>query len=258
MRFLKIVAILMLLGLTVFLLCGCGESFVYKTYTDEMGGIHKEYWFTYDKEASDAEEVKAQAKSIMKRFVSDRDLADYAVIDDSTEGQVVLYLYFPSATDYQIALGNTGREKPEEDADRWEGAYVVSDAQLSSYLDTETISEVRGFADEEYADFPLEGTFYYVYGTPYASIRSNGETVQEDGIYYHTWQLYPDSPTQMRLRAYSPNGVILYASIILLFVLSLIVIFVIIYINKKNQRKMRLREIQEEVSMGGEDLSDHR
>ena len=228
---------------------------MYKAYTDADGGIHKEYQLLYDAESSDAEVVKAQAVKAMLRYVEDMGLSEYATLHDTTAGEVTLSFYFPSATDYQIACGYTGREKNEAENSKLDGIYKVSETTLDSYLEEETLSKARDYVDEEYRDFSLEGNFFYVYGTPYRSIRSNGEVTQKDGIYYHVWRLYPDSKTNMVLRSYSLNGILLYAGIILAFVLSLVVIFVIIYINKSKVRNGGKRLSAEDPQANGE-ISD--
>ena len=153
MRKCKIAAVLLLLGLIAFVCCGCGESFVYKAYTDADGGIHKEYQLLYDAKSSDAEVVKAQAVKAMLRYVDDMGLSEYATLHDTTAGEVTLSLYFPSATDYQIACGYTGREKNEAENSKLDGIYKVSETTLDSYLEEETLSKARDYVDEEYRDF---------------------------------------------------------------------------------------------------------
>ena len=256
MRKLRITAALLLLGLLVFVLSGCGESFVYRTYTDAAGGIHKEFTFCYDAELSDAATVKEQALTVMRRYVAELGLAEFATIKDDEAGKVELLLYFPTVTDYEIALGHNGREKPEETEEKYKGLYIEREMLVKSYLEEGTVDKVRAFADEEYADFPLVGEFYYVYGTPNRTIRSNGEVTEVDGIYYHSWRLYPDRDVKMLLRSCSMNGILLYGCIIMLFVLSLGTIFAILYYKKAKQRKENARAVAAQSETGGETPSD--
>ena len=57
---------------------------------------------------------------------------------------------------------------------------------------------------------------------------------ERDGIYYHTWKLNYGEDADIVITKYAPNGVILMSIVISIFVLSLAIIFVIIFITRKN------------------------
>ncbi|MBR5987322.1 MAG: hypothetical protein IK037_02025 [Clostridia bacterium] len=239
MRGVKIVAILLLL-LSIALLCfGCGESFTYTEYVDGGGNVYREFLFRYGAEAADAEEVKTQAVRAMQRYVSNREFEEYATIDSSVDGEVLLLLYFSSLTEEYIAFGYTGREENDPLEPTKKGVLNRYDVEFDSYLSESNINHVRDLVEEEFKDFPLTCDFYYTYGTTYKSIRSNGDVKEENGIYYHTWKIEYDKPANIVLTEYALNGVVLFSGIILLFVLSLAVIFAIIFINKKKNRDFR-------------------
>ena len=239
MKAIKIICVLLLLLVLSLLAFGCAESFTYTEYIDSDGAVHREYLLVYDKEAEDAAEVKAQAVHAMQNFVAAKGVAEYATITDTVEGEVLLHLTFPSITDYYVALGLTGREENTPIEATEKGFIERYDMEIDSYLTDNVIEYVRELVSEEYADFPLACDFYYTYGTVYRTVKSNSDEVKkQDGIYYHTWKLEYGKPANMVITSHYPNGVILICITISVFVLSLIVIFAIIFINKK--KNMRL------------------
>ena len=239
MKGVKIAALLLLVGLIALLFCGCAESFTFTEYTDGNGGVHREFLLTYDEKAEDAETVKAQAIVVMQRYAADKGVSEYAEIDDSVEGEVLLELYFPSLTDYYIALGYTGREENAPATPIKKGLINTYERETTSYLNEASIAYVRSLLDEEFKDIPLTCDFYYTYGTTSKTTRSNGKVTEEGGIYYHTWKLSPDEPADIEITVRALNGILLFVIAISIFVLSLVVIFVIMYITWKNEIKKR-------------------
>ncbi len=237
MRSLKIVAILILLCFVALFAFGCVEDFSYTTYLDGVGAVHREYLVRYDASAEDAEQVKEEAVRVLRRYVLDQGFADYAKIDTDVNGEVLLSLVFPSQTDYEIAFGYTGREANEPLVPAKKGLIDRYDMTYPSYLTQKNIDYVRTLLSEEYADVPFTCEFYFTYGTTGKTTKSNGEVTEENGIYYHTWKLEPGEPLDAVISIYSWNVVALISIIISVFVLSLAIIFVIIIINKKKNRK---------------------
>jgi len=241
MKKLKIVAVILLLSLSVILLCGCGESFTYRYVVNTTGGFSKEYILQYDPQADDADLVKEKAVAAMKSYAENAGYGEYASVDAETAGQVALKIAFPTAEDYAIWSDQTGREANEVRKTEKEGLFVYADDELDNYLTEENVEAVRSLLSSDVRDFPLNGKFYFVYGTPYRSVKSNGVVTKEDGIYYHTWEVQPDRDEDILIRRYGLNGILLYSLVLSIFVLSLIVIFVIIYIEKKKSRKKYAR-----------------
>lgn len=250
MKTLKVVAIVLLLGLVALLCFGCGESFSYTEYIDDGGGVHREFLFLYDKDAADAEAVKEQAIRMMNQYVSDQELEKYATIDASSDGEVCLYLDFPYLTDYYVAYGYTGREENEPSEPTKKGFVERYDVEKESYLSEKNVAYVRSLAEEEFKNFPMDCDFYYTYGTAYKTVKSNGEVKKQDGIYWHTWKIEYGKPSDIKITNYALNGVLVISIIILVFVLSLAVIFAIIIINKKKNANFRATE---EIVAGTED-----
>ena len=252
MKRMKVLLAILLLALTLFLLCGCAEKFTCIQYTDESGGIHFKYVLTYNATASDAEAVRTETAEIMRRYVANKGLEEYAVVKDSVLGEVSLSLDFPSATEYYIAFGYNGREKNEKSDYELYGIYRIYDTEKESYLNERTLDFIRDLRDDPEAALPLVGCkFYYVYGTPYRSVRSNGTVTEKDGIYYHEWELHPGETDRILLRQYALNITLLYIGIILIFILSLAVIFVIIYVNKRKQRKKDAARLRANPELDG-------
>ena len=237
MKTVKLIAIILLLAMIALFAFGCGESLTYTFYVDDVGEVHCDYLFRYDAESSDADTVKSQAMIVMKTFVENNGYNDYAVISTDTVGEVSLKLTFPSLTDYYIAIGYTGREENEVNKTSKVGLFNRYDFREESYLTENNIAYVRALTSAEYRDFPLDCDFYYTYGTTSKMTRSNGEVREENGIYYHTWKLEYGEPADILISKYGINGWIVFSAAISLFVLSLVVIFVIIFIkHRKNKR----------------------
>ena len=97
------------------------------------------------------------------------------------------------------------------------------------------IEEIRSLSDEAYRDFSLTSSFYYTYGTTNRSTISNGERTEKDGVYYHTWKIEPGQDDKMAIRIYGLNVTLIYLIAISIFVLSLAVIFAIIYFKKRKE-----------------------
>lgn len=240
MRALKAAAILILLCLVALFAFGCVETFTYTTYVDKSGSMHCEFLVTYDASAGDAEEVKEQTVRTMRRYVLERGLTDYAAIDAGVDGEVCLALTFPSQTEYEIVFGYTGREENEVAVPAKKGFFVNRyDYETANYLTDANIQYFRTLLSEEYADVPLTCDFYYTYGTTSKTTTSNGEVKEKNGIYYHTWKFEYGQPSDAVISVYGLNGVVLILGIISVFVLSLAIIFVIIFINKKKSKGLR-------------------
>ena len=237
MRILKLALVLLIL-LSLSLLCfGCVYSFTYGEYTDENGVVYREMFLSYDDTAADAEIVKEQAIAAMRGYLSNKGLEEYASIDSSVDGVVFMRLVFPSVTDYYIATGYTGREENEAlTPAETKGLLDRYDFEKDSYLSESNVEAVRLLVAEEYRDFPLEGDYYYTYGTLSKMTTSNGEIKERDGVYYHTWQVGYEEKGQIKISNYALNGVRLVSLIISLFVLSLIILFVIIFIIEKRRK----------------------
>lgn len=256
MKALRVVAILLMVGILALVCCGCAQSFTYTEYTDENGGVHREFFLAYDLNADDALTVREEAIGVMRRYVESRHLEDYATIDHSVDGEVSLSLYFPSQTDYLTAMtGYTGREENEPITPSKVGFINTYEIERGNYLTENNVDFVRLLTDEGLRDFALEDcTFYYVYGTTSKRITSNGSVRESDGIYYHTWTIEPGKDPNIKLYTKGVNGVILYAVIISVFVLSLIVIFVILYIKKKKEKEQGKTEFNDtHHQIGGEE-----
>lgn len=253
MKRLKLLALTLLSGLCLMLFCACAETFTVTSYTDAAGAVHREYLLTYDAAAEDAAEVKEETLSVMRSFIDWRSLADYAVIDDSVEGQVTLRVVFPSATDYYIYLGYTGREENEAVEPTKRGFVDIYDTEIETYLTEQTKEDIRFLMNESYRDLPWDIEFYYRYGTTSRTLKSNGKQTEENGIYFHTWRLDMNGDADMRIRSYHLNAVYLYLIVISVFVLSLAIIFVIIYINKRKEKRRAAEPRDDSQPLDGED-----
>ena len=237
MRKLKLFAVILLLLLAALLLCGCGESFTYRYVVNENGGFSKEFIFKYDAQADDADLVKQKAIDAMNAYRDNSDYGEFATIDSETMGVVSLVISFPTAQDYALWSHQTGREGNEPRKTEKEGIFIYLDEEVDNYLTNENVDEIRKLFPLEDRDFALNGKFYFVYGTPYRSVKSNGVVTKEEGVYYHTWEVEPNQKEDILIRRYGLNGIIIYSITLAIFVLSLAVIFVIIYIEKKKSRK---------------------
>ena len=230
----KAVAFFLLIVLSVALFTGCAESFTYSYRIDADGSVHYEYVLTYDADAADAEEIKNQAIKVATAL--SQNVKDKSVIDSSKPGRVSLSIVFDDLTELYIAEGETGKEKPEQNDIKSKGIfqYVDSEADLYSVIS----AEIRSLLDEDYAYLPDPDEMYYVFGTQYASIRSNADRVEKKGgMYYHTWKAESGKPLNVVIRNVGLNGPLLYGAVICVFVLSLVILFVIIAItNRKNRR----------------------
>ena len=255
MKGLKVVAVLLLVGLIALLGCGCAESFTYTEYTDGSGGVHREFLLVYDATSEDAETVKAETVTVMQRYVASKNLSEYAEIDTSVNGEVLLDISFPSVTDYYIALGYTGREENGPTVPSKVGIINTYERETPSYLNDNSLAYVRALTDEEFRDLPLTCDFYYTYGTTSKTVRSNGEVTENDGVFYHTWKLTPGVPSDIEITARGLNGILLFGIGISVFVLSLVIIFVIIYIKKKRDAKKRESAPPSYPDVGGTDDS---
>ena len=237
MKFWKALLIVLLLLICTLSLCGCAESFTYTYYIDGVGAVHVEYLLVYDKESSQAAEVRDQAAAVMKHYVENNGYNDYATISTDVEGEVRLSLYFSSVTDYYIALGYDGREENEPIEPTKIGVMNYYEIERTSYLTENKVAYVRSMTAEEYRDFPMDCNFYYTYGTTSKLTDSNGEKTEKDGVYYHTWKLTYGEESDMELYVYSPNVAIWFSIFISIFILSLVAIFVIINIKRKKDIK---------------------
>ena len=252
MRAAKVLTIILLTVLVAVLFVGCAQSFTYTHYVDTDGGVHFDFLLIYDQTSADAEIVKEQTVTAMRTYAEENGFNEYASISTEVDGEVSLSLTFPSVTDYYIVLGRTGREENEPNVPTEVGFINRYDSvEDEGYLTENNIEYVRSLTDAVYRDFPLECDFYYTYGTTSRLTRSNGEVQLRDGVYYHTWKLTYGEPQDIRISTYSVNGVILMVVIISVFVLSLAVIFVIIYITDRKKRP-RVSESGAGGSEGGD------
>ena len=252
MKLWKVALVVILLISTTLLFFGCGESFTYAFYTDNVGGVHTDITFVYEKDAYDAKEVKEQAIQAMRNYVTARSLNAYATLTSDVDGVVKLELSFPSVTDYYIALGYTGKERNEPYEPTKVGFIDTYEDRQSSYLTEANIRSVRAAVSEEFADFPLDCDFYYTYGTTSKLTQSNGEVEERDGIYYHTWKLNYGEDADIVITKYAPNGVILMSIVISIFVLSLAIIFVIIFITRKKKARRAAAAATDGDAEGGD------
>ena len=255
MKALKIASILLMAGILVLVCCGCAQSFTYTEYTDANGGVHREFLLTYDLNSDDAETVRDEAVIVMRRYVETRSLEDYATIDASVDGKVAFELFFPSQTEYLTKMtGYTGREENEPANPTEVGFINTYEVTRGNYLTEANVDFVRALTDEGLKDFPLEDcTFYYVFGTTSTRVTSNGSVSESDGIYYHTWTIEPGKEANIKLYTKGVNGIILYSVVIAVFVLSLVAIFVILYIKKKKKKQQPISFNDEHRSVGGEE-----
>ena len=230
----KAVAVFLLIVLSVALFTGCAESFTYSYYIDEVGSVHYEYVLTYDADASDAEEIKNKAIAVATEL--SRNEKERSKIDASKPGRVSLTIVYSDLNELYIARGITGKEKPEPTDIKNKGIYQYAESETEMYS---AVSErIRKLLGEEYADYPDPSEMYYVFGTRFASVRSNADRVEKKGaMYYHTWKAESGKPLNVVIRSYGLNATIVYGAIICVFVLSLVILFVIIAItNGKNRR----------------------
>ena len=237
MKAVKVIALVLLCVLVALLSVGCAESVTCTVYTDGSGRVHREYLLSYDVSEEDAETVRDQAVLVMQRYVKKKGLNDYAEIDQSQEGRVALRIVFPSVTEYDIWLGYTGREAGESFDPVKKGIVDRYESKLGFYVDEREVNEIRSLTDPEYADFPMDADLYFTYGTTSRTMTSNGERSESDGIYYHTWKIEVGAQPDMVVSYYGINPLAFYSIIILIFVLSLAVIFVIIYIDKYREKR---------------------
>ena len=163
-------------------------------------------------------------------------MINYARVITDVEGEVKLEITFPSATEYYIALGKTGKEEniPLEPTET--GFLNRYDEEVSCFLTRSNINLARELTDEEYRDFLLSCDFYQVYGTTNKLTTSNGEVEEKDGVYYHKWKVKYGEDADMRISRYSLNGILLFSIVICVFVLSLGAIFVIIFIKRRKNK----------------------
>ena len=236
MRKLRLTAAILLSLLVAMLCVGCVESVSVTQFVDGGGSLHRSIVVSYDAKAVDAEDNRQVIKDVMLRYVDSHELADFATVSDANEGKVSLDLLFSSLDDYYLWLGYTGREENERETPSKTGIVNAYDREIESYLTEKNIEEVRALLDEQYRDFPLTAKFYYTYGTTNRSTISNGTRSEKGGIYYHTWEIDPDQPNKMMIRLYGLNVTAIYLIAISIFVLSLAVIFVIIYLIKRKER----------------------
>ena len=238
MRKVRIVALLILCALLPLVFVGCVDDVSVTQYLDGNGSLHRNIVVTYDLKASDATDLRVEIKEVMARYIDAHNLTKYATISEEKEGEIHLNLLFPSTTEYNIWMGYTGREESEELIPSKKGIVNAYDRRINSYLTEQTVADIRSLVSEEYRDFPLTASFYYTYGTTNRSTISNGERSEKDGVYYHTWKIDLEHPSEMNIRIYGLNVTAIYLIAISIFVLSLATIFVIIYINKRKQKKI--------------------
>ena len=237
----KIALILLLLGVIALLLGGCAKTFTFTYYIDDADAVHREYRLEYDAEAEDAETVKTETIRCFDAFAEEQGWSDYATVDAETAGVVELQVVFPSVAEYYVALGYTGKEPNEPQERTTKGILYVYDSVSSNYYSWEAIAYARSLLGAGYEEADFTGCeLYYVYGTRFASTKSNADKVEvgDDGIYYHAWKLEAGEEKDIDIKQYTLNGVLLYGVIISLFVLSLIVIFVIIYWTEKKNKEI--------------------
>ena len=237
MKLLKVALILILLTTIALTAFGCARSFTYTYYVDSVGAVHRDYLLVYDRDALDAEIVKEQAIRAMENYIFSQKLEDYARVITDVEGEVKLEITFPSATEYYIFLGYTGKEENEPLEPTASGFLNRYDENLSSFLTESNIALARTVTSEEYRDFLLNCEFYQVYGTTSKLTSSNGEVEEKDGVYYHKWKVQYGEDADMKISRYSLNGVLLFSIVICVFVLSLVAIFVIIFIKRKKDER---------------------
>ena len=236
MRKIRILAVIMLCLLLLPICFGCVESVSVTQYLDGSGAVHRTILLRYDPLGADAEQLKAEIREVMERYVETNRLSDYATISEETEGEISLALLFPSIEDYYLWLGYTGREANEVEIPAKKGIVDAYDRTIDSYVTEDNIEMIRALTDESYRDFPTDVAYYYTYGTTNRSTISNGERSEKDGIYYHTWRIDPNKPTEMKIRIYGLNVMAIYLIAISIFILSLATIFVIIYITKRKDK----------------------
>ena len=252
----KAVFVLLILLAVLFLACGCAESFTFTYYVDEVNAVHREYRLKYDAQAFDADVVRSEAERVLTAFAESNEWQDISEIDSATPGIVELRVVYPSLTDYYIAMGYTGREANEPLETENHGLFVAYKDVSPNLYSTETMDKALAMLGEGYDREALSlCDYYYVYGTKMSMTESNADSVQySDGIYYHTWKLTPETSADIVITQYSLNGVLVYSLIISVFVLSLIAIFVIIYItNEKNKKKFRYADLVTDEAMNGEE-----
>ncbi len=236
MKLLKVVLILLILTTVALTAFGCAKSFTYTFYVDGFGAVHRDYLLVYEKDALDAEKVKEQAILAMENYIFASNLEKYARVITDVDGEVKLEIEFPSATEYYIAFGYTGKEDNEPLEPTESGFLDRYDEEISSFLTESNVDLARSLMSEEYRDFLLDCDFYQVYGTTNKLTTSNGEVEEKDGVYYHKWKVAYGEDADMRITRYSLNGMLLFSLLICVFVLSLIAIFVIIIVKRKKSK----------------------
>ena len=234
----KLLPVSLLLILIMVLFCGCAESFTYTYYLDGAGAVHKDYRFEYDSTAEDAEIVRAEAERVMAKLIVRNGWSDISEVDTETAGVVELRVTYPSLTDYYIALGYTGKEETELPEWENEGIFTKYTSVSDDYYSDSFIEDAREILGEGYETITFAGCdFYYVFGTRYRTTRSNADSVEKrDDMYFHTWKLDADTEQKIAITQYGLNGFLFYGLIILVFVLSLAIIFVIIVNNNKRNK----------------------
>ncbi len=232
----KLVAVLALIVLSVFLFAGCAESLTYVFYVDKLGSLHYDYIVKYDATAADAEEFEEKAVSVMNKIVEEEGLEKQSKIETSA-GKIVLSITFSDYTERNIASGQTGKEKPTVIDLEEAGIFQYYDSVINPYASV--FSMVRSAIGEEVDAWPDPDEMYYVFGTTYSTDRTNADFVEKtNGIYYHSWKIEPGTPIQVIVRRYSINWFLVFGAGISLFVLSLVVLFVIIYITDKRKKQI--------------------
>ena len=236
MRKAKALVILLLCVLLTLLCVGCVDTISVTQYVDAGGSFHRTILVGYDATAPDADELKSEIGKVMDRYIVLHDLEGYAVVTEPKEGEVSLDILFPSLAEYYLWLGQTGREENETEVPVKKGVVDAYDRTIDSYLTESNVEGIRALMDETYRDYPLTAACYYTYGTTNRSTISNGERTEKDGVYYHTWRLDGENQKEMMIRVYGLNVTAIYLIAISVFVLSLAIIFVIIYCKKRKEK----------------------
>lgn len=231
------ILVLILLSVLVMVVCvGCVDTIYVTQYFDGNGKVHRDFLVVYDLNAPDAPALRVEIKKVMSRYVELHDLSEYATISEEVEGEIRMNLLFPSLEDYYMWLGYTGKEENTPETPSKKGVVNAYDRTINSYLTESNVEEIRSLVDEAYRDFSLTSSFYYTYGTTNRSTISNGERTEKDGVYYHTWKIEPGQDAWMTIRIYGLNVTLIYLIAISIFVLSLAIIFVIIYFKKRKEK----------------------
>ena len=240
----KAIAVLALLVLSLFLFAGCAESITYVFYVDKLGSLHYDYIVKYDATAADAADFEERAVAVMNKIVEDEGLKKQSKIETST-GKIVLSITFSDYTERNIASGQTGKEKSIPLEQEKAGVFRYYDSVINPYASV--FSMVRSAIGDEVYDWPDPDEMYYVFGTIYSTDRTNADFVEKtDGIYYHSWKIESGTPIQVIVRRYTIDWFLVFGAGISLFVLSLVVLFVIIYITDKRKKQIFSVRVPEE------------